>query len=253
MLGLATERRRQRRLAKQALVAATAEPVDEEDMNMDIDDDCAEAGSEAARCNAELKEAEAEAARYNTELEVEDWGKALEWLVGKCTFCAGRGYSGADLRHTLRRYTKGDARQVRQGIGEMFYDEGFAPDNGCDYCRLPRELCTTRWKKTDRGSWVRTPISTPLADRYKYGSTLLCDGVIGFYACGEFWLKQDVLEGVIEYCEREGEEPTFDDEAAASWLVQPLLIAGVKASEMVRLLCSWTNNLNEFTAWKKGK
>lgn len=177
---------------------------------------------------------------------MQDWAKTLDWLAGKCTFCAGRGYGDAHIRHTLRRCQRGGASQVRRGIGEMFYDEGFLPSNGCDYCRLPRDFCS-RWKKTDQGSWLRTS-----AGRCKYGAYLLSDGIIGFYTCGvqQYWF--DVCEGVEGYCENEGEDnPPYDDEAAAAWLMQPLAVAGVEASEMVRQLSIWTKGLDAFTNWSK--
>lgn len=81
-------------------------------------------------------------ARWDNELEVQDWKAVLDWLAERCTFCAGRGLSNAQIRHTLRRCERGGAEQVRKGLGELFYDEGFQPANGCGTCRLPGDFCS---------------------------------------------------------------------------------------------------------------
>lgn len=177
------------------------------------------------------------APRWDNRREVEDWQKALEWLEGKCTFCAGRGYSEGDLNHTLRRCKRGGASQVSKGIGETIYDEGFAPSNGCDYCRLPRDFCS-RWTKSEGCGWKRTS-----SDRCKYSKYLLCDGIIGFYTCGMQQYQFDMYDRV-----EEENVPHYDEEVAASCLSQPLDVAGVEASEMVRQLSIWTHGLDAFKA-----
>ncbi|KJZ68000.1 hypothetical protein HIM_12612 [Hirsutella minnesotensis 3608] len=175
-----------------------------------------------------------EPARWGDELEVEDWARSLDWLVGKCTFCAGRGYGVAHIGHTLRRCRRGGAGQVRRGIGEMLYEEGFLPPNGCPYCQLPRDLCS-RWEKSEGGSWGQMA-----GGRCKYDESLLCDSFVGFYGSGveRYWM--DVCESVEENLVGKGEEMMgCDDEAVAAWLVQPLAVAGVEGSEMLRQVSIW--------------
>lgn len=182
-------------------------------------------------------------ARWDNELEVEDWTTALDWLEGKCTFCAGRGLGDTHIRHTLRRCKRGGAKQIHIGIGEMFYDEGFVPSHGCNTCHLPRAFCS-RWRRTEEGQWAASG-----ADKCKYNEHLLCDGIIGFAACGAQRYTSDLFDGIEEYREREGDQglPLYDDETAATWLMQPLDVAGVQASEMVRQLSIWTRELDEFS------
>ncbi|KJZ68433.1 hypothetical protein HIM_12177 [Hirsutella minnesotensis 3608] len=187
------------------------------------------------------------ALRWDNRREVEDWEKALEWLQGKCTFCAGRGYSEEDLGHTLRRCNRGGASQIGKGSSEMMYDEGFVPSNGCEYCRLPRDFCS-RWAKREGGGWTRTSSS-----HCKHSEYLLCDGIVGFYTCGTPQYQSDIYDEVEEYCMSEEEGmPYYDEEAAASWLSQPLAVAGVEASQMVRQLSIWTHGLDAFMAGRTG-
>lgn len=183
--------------------------------------------------------------RLDSALEVEDWKAALDWLVGRCTYCAGRGYRDELIRHTLRQCKRGGAPTVRGGLGDMFYEEGFVPSSGCDICFLPRELCG-RWKNTD-GKWVR--------DRWAgctYDEHLLCDSIIGFAACGKERYEFDVSEGVEDYreqqgCDEKGVAAYVDDETTATWLSQPLTGAEVDGSEMIRQLMLWTMSLKSYS------
>lgn len=181
-------------------------------------------------------------ARWDNELEVQDWRAALDWLEGKCTFCAGRGLADKHIRHTLRQCKRGGSSYIRRELGEMFYDEGFLPSNGCKHCHLPRHFCS-RWSVTDQGKWVLEPEAECSYSRY-----LLCDGVIGFASCGVRSYQDDLLDGIEGYLEKEGDEPpyNYDDETTAAWLVQPLEVAGAEGSEMIRQLCIWIWSLDEF-------
>lgn len=124
--------------------------------------------------------------------------------------------------------------------------------NGCDYCQLPRDFCP-RWTKREGGGWRRIS-----GGRCKYSQHLLCDGIIGFYTCGTSRYHSDIYDEVEEYlyCMSDEERMSYsDEEAAASWLSQPLVVAGVEASQMVRQLSIWIHGLDAFSAWKteKGK
>jgi hypothetical protein len=53
------------------------------------------------------------------------------------------------------------------------------------------------------------------------------------------------MDGVEAYREQTDEDlpAYFDDEVAADWLVQPLVVAGVEGTQMIRQLAIWTRSL----------
>ncbi|KJZ69798.1 hypothetical protein HIM_10816 [Hirsutella minnesotensis 3608] len=179
-------------------------------------------------------------ARWDNELEVQDWMAALAWLKGKCTFCAGRGLGGQHIDHTLRQCKRGGAAEVWRGLGEMFYEEEYLPSNGCGTCRLPRDCCP-RWNRDSRGEWAQRYGAT-----CRYEGHLLCDGIIGFATCGIRRFLDDIYDGIESYSGEAEGRVFFNDEMAAIWLVQPIVVAGVEGTEMLRQLAIWTRGLKAF-------
>lgn len=180
--------------------------------------------------------------RRNGELEIQDWKAALDWLAGKCTFCAGRGFGGVYLRHTLRQCKRGGAKQVEGGLGRRFYDVTSLPWSGCQVCCMPSDFCL-RWGSKDH-YW---PKSKPRTDECKYGKYLLRDGIIGFLSCGVQQYMTDDFDGLAEYCERERKkQPPYDDASAVWWLMQQLVVEEVEATEMLRQLSIWTRDLQGY-------
>jgi hypothetical protein len=45
---------------------------------------------------------------WNGDEELQGWRIALDWWVGKCGFCAGRGLDGTQINHSLHRCKRGD-------------------------------------------------------------------------------------------------------------------------------------------------
>lgn len=84
---------------------------------------------------------------------------------------------------------------------------------------------------------------------YSYDRNLLYDGIVGFSTCGVAVYKEELLDQIDAYFMDEGEDPPgyYDDEAAVSWLTQPLLVAGVCASQMVRQLAIWVRASDAFS------
>lgn len=180
---------------------------------------------------------------WDSELEVQDWKAVLDWLSGKCTFCAGRGLSAAHISHTLRQCKRGGRVHVYGGLGRVLYNEGLLPSFGCEVCCLPRRFCS-RWDGLERRGWSLQSEETECS----YSRYLLCDGIIGFAGCGVQSYEDDLFDGIEAYFEKEGGEPRYhyDDEFAAAWLAQPLEVAGIEGSEMIRQLSIWTQSLDEF-------
>lgn len=186
--------------------------------------------------------------RLDTTLEVQDWKITLDWLVGKCTFCAGLGFDEMHFRHTLRECERGGALQVDQNLGRLFYDVASLPWSGCELCCMPQEFCLRWGSNGDRGR------VTMLRDHCKYGRHLLRDGIIGFLTCGATRYRADVWGGLAEYCGREGRIlPRYDDATAVWWLTQQLVVAEVEATEMIRQLSTWTRGLRDFGSRMAGK
>ncbi|GJN87051.1 hypothetical protein PLIIFM63780_010633 [Purpureocillium lilacinum] len=188
----------------------------------------------------------AAAGEFGETLQVQDWERALEWLEGKCTFCAGREYGEEYIGHPLRQCERGGASQVQDGIGDMVYGKGIVPVNGCGHCLLPREFCS-RWVQRG-GGWAEIP-----SGHCKYSEYLLSDGVVGFYSCGLHRYPSYVYEGYEQDCVSEGRNVYFNAEAAAVWLSRPRVVAGVEASEMMRVLCDWIRGLATYRDWRREK
>jgi hypothetical protein len=176
--------------------------------------------------------------RWGTELEVQqDWKTALDWVSERCTFCAGRGLGDEHTGHTVRRCRRGGATAVKGELGGLFYKDGILPSYGCDLCFLPYQLCS-RWTRDRSGSWrMKREMDCT------YSHHLLGDSIIGFASCGVDAYMTSLLEGAEDYCEKTGDVSDGTLESTVSWLAEPLIVAGVKGSEMVRQLSIWVHEL----------
>jgi hypothetical protein len=60
--------------------------------------------------------------------------------------------------------------------------------------------------------------------------------------------RDNLMDGVEEYREQMNEDlpAYFDDEVAAGWLIQPLVVAGVEGTEMIRQVSLWTRSLEVY-------
>ncbi|EAQ91765.1 predicted protein [Chaetomium globosum CBS 148.51] len=144
---------------------------------------------------------------------------ALAWLRGRCSFCAGRGLGEGQIRHALPQCHCRGAQKVREDMGDLCYQGGGGPwierrDGACSYDR-----------------------------------NFLYDGVVGFWTCGVAAYKEELREEVDDYFMDQGEDlPRYhDDENAVSWLTQPLFVAGVFGSQMVRQLAIWVRASKAFS------
>lgn len=173
---------------------------------------------------------------WNDVEELNSWESSLEWWVGKCGFCAGRGLRGSQIKHKLRQCTRGGKSKLRSELSEAMYEEGMLPSNGCDRCHLPHDLCN-RWMRGESGEWV---LVVDPGRQCKYDVHLLSDAMIGLYHCGKSDVIQDLLEQVEEYCVGEERDVTFDEETVACFLSQDITVNGVQGSEMIRQLAVMT-------------
>jgi hypothetical protein len=61
---------------------------------------------------------------WDDEEEIQSWKESLEWWMGKCGFCVGKGLLGAHIDHTLIQCSRGGAAPRRSGLGECIHLEG---------------------------------------------------------------------------------------------------------------------------------
>ncbi|KAH6628948.1 hypothetical protein F5144DRAFT_329383 [Chaetomium tenue] len=158
--------------------------------------------------------------------EVENWRGALDWLRGRCSFCAGRGLGEGQIRHALRQCHRGGAQKVREDMGDLLYGRDYEPAGGCYVCHLPKDFCS-RWEDQGGGGpWIERRDGACSYDR-----NFLYDGVVGFWTCGVAAYKEELLEEIDDYFMDQGEDlPRYhDDENAVSWLTQPLFVAAARA------------------------
>jgi hypothetical protein len=82
-------------------------------------------------------------------------------------------------------------------------------------------------------------------NQYRYSKYLLCDSIIGFASCRVESYRNDLLNKVEEYYKQEDIDiiKYIDDEDIAIWLIQPLIVKEVKATQIIRQLAIWTKYL----------
>ncbi|KAH7112035.1 hypothetical protein EDB81DRAFT_671170 [Dactylonectria macrodidyma] len=186
------------------------------------------------------KESHKRISRLNDVEELNAWEAALDWWVGECGFCVGRGLRGSHILHELRQCERGGSERIRDALGEAMYEEGILPSNGCDRCHLPYDICDD-WMRDEDGEWARPDMSRR---QCKYGQYLLGDTLIGLYYCGKGEFQQYIFDEVEEYCDRDCDwedcEVSYDSETVAYCLSQPITVAGVEGSKMVRMLAVFT-------------
>ena len=99
----------------------------------------------------ESDDEDVESRKRNDTGELQSWEASLDWWIGKCSFCAGRGLPGNLSQHGLRQCPRGGKRTMRMLLPESIYEEGMLPSNGCRNCHLPHNLCD-RWYRVDDGT-----------------------------------------------------------------------------------------------------
>ncbi|KAH7248230.1 hypothetical protein B0J15DRAFT_562411 [Fusarium solani] len=159
------------------------------------------------------------------------WKVVMDWWVGKCSFCAGRGVRGPQIEHALRQCPFGGKPTLRMGLAEAIYKEGMWALGGCLGCALPRELCQA-WSKSASGRWKRDQ-----GIRCQYGRQAY-DTAIGFFYCKERKYRDELMESMADA----GLE-NFDEEEVASWLGRKIIVAGIESSEIMRQLRWWSGIL----------
>jgi len=168
---------------------------------------------------------------WDNEQELQDWTESLDWWVGKCSFCAGRGLDSPHINHTLRACKRGGAAQRQVRLGEAIHLEGYRAQGGCRDCGTPREFCR-RWEKRENGMW-----KLDRSKRCQYGQ-LVYDTVIGLFQCSDSRYRVDVYTTIEE--EGDEEHAGLDDEDVAAWLCRGMTVAGVECSEIIRQFSIWT-------------
>jgi hypothetical protein len=172
--------------------------------------------------------------KWDTEQEVKAWRESVNWWVGKCGYCAGRGLRGSQITHSLRKCPRGGAKQLTIRLGEAIHLEGLKAQGGCRQCGMPREFCQ-KWEKKKEGEWRELEY-----ENCQYGE-LIYDTVIGLLQSedSEYWL------GLYITIQEEGDEEfgELDDESIALWLGRKIVVAEVEATEMIRQLYYWTNTV----------
>jgi hypothetical protein len=74
----------------------------------------------------------------------------------------------------------------------------------------------------------------------QYGRFFLGDIIIRLYHCGKHQFKDQILDELDEYCENEGLALRFDAETVACYLSRRLIVDGLEACEMMRMLGIFT-------------
>jgi len=166
---------------------------------------------------------------WDDENEVKHWKRCLQWWVGKCGFCAGKGLNGALIEHSPKSCHRGGVRQMQKELGECIYLEGFRPRYGCADCGCPREFCE-QWQWCD-GTWIRS------GRKCQYGSVVY-DTLIGLYYCDETTYRLDAHCAMEE--DSDPASAGQSDEDVAIWLCTRLKIANVEGSLLIRTLGVWT-------------
>jgi hypothetical protein len=166
---------------------------------------------------------------WDDQNQINHWKRCLQWWVGKCSFCAGKGLYGAQIKHLLENCHRGGARQLQRELGENIYSEGFKPRYGCPQCGGPREFCE-RWRLGD-GAWKLS------GRKCQYGN-LIYDTVIGLFYCDERAYRVDAYSAMEEDSDPGGQGRT--DEDVAIWLCNRLKVVDVECSLFVRTLAVWT-------------
>jgi hypothetical protein len=166
---------------------------------------------------------------WNDQNEINHWKRYLQWWVGKCSFCAGKGLHGTLIKHSLKICHRGGARQLHRELSESIYSEGFKPRYGCPECGGPREFCD-RWRWGD-GAWKLS------GRKCQYGN-LIYDTVIGLFYCDEKVYRIDAYSAMEEDSDPGDRDRT--DEDVAIWLCNRLKVVDVECSLLVRTLAVWT-------------
>jgi len=166
---------------------------------------------------------------WDDQNEVKHWKRCLQWWVGKCSFCAGKGQRGALIEHTLKTCHRGGARQLQRELGVSIYLEGFRPRSGCPECGSPREFCE-RWQSYN-GTWRMS------GRKCQYG-TLIYDTVIGLFYCDERAYRIDAYSTMEEDSDPDNQGRTGED--VAIWLCTRLEVADVETSLFIRTVAVWT-------------
>ncbi|KAL6700004.1 hypothetical protein J3F84DRAFT_362374 [Trichoderma pleuroticola] len=168
--------------------------------------------------------------RWDNVEEASHCEASIKWWVGKCSFW--RGLRGADIQHTLRKGQRGGKATLSSRLSEAMHLEGFLPSNGCHVCHLLYDFCSA-WMRNNNGDWVLADGARSVC---QYGKYLFADTIIGLFHCGNGKFQEEIFEGLIEYCERTGEELDLDEEAIACYLLKEIVVVGVSGSEMIRML-----------------
>lgn len=168
---------------------------------------------------------------WNDDEELQGWRNALDWWVGKCGFCAGRGLDGTQINHNLHHCRRGGARQRSIRMGEAIFAEGYKAQGGCATCGIPREFCD-RWAKSSDGHWQMRPLR-----KCQYGR-LVYDTVVGLFQCSDKRYALDLYTTIEEEGEEEYSE--MGDEEVTMWLCRKLVVSGVECAEIMRQLWVWT-------------
>ncbi|KAM0348439.1 hypothetical protein ACHAP4_010954 [Fusarium culmorum] len=165
---------------------------------------------------------------WDDDQEVREWKVVMDWWLGKCSFCAGRGVQGPQIEHTLRKCPYGGKRVLRSGLAEAIYEEDFRACGGCRRCAMPREVCEA-WEQDHSGAWCfREGVSC------QYGRQAY-DTAIGFFLCTDPRYRIELMEIMSD----EGSEYD-DEESVAVWLGEKITVTGIEACQMIRQLRAWS-------------
>ncbi|RBA11787.1 hypothetical protein FPRO05_14224 [Fusarium proliferatum] len=160
--------------------------------------------------------------------EVKEWKVVMDWWIGKCSFCAGRGVKGSQIQHTLRHCPHGGKQVLSSELAEAIYEEGFRARGGCRKCALPREVCQA-WEQNTSGEWCFHH-----GLRCQYGSQAY-DTAIGFFFCKNSRYGIELMESMSEE-----DLDDLDEESVAVWLGKKITVTSVEASEIMKQLRWWS-------------
>ncbi|KAK4117950.1 hypothetical protein N657DRAFT_685606 [Parathielavia appendiculata] len=128
-------------------------------------------------------------------------------------------------------------------MGELLYGNDYEPAGGCYMCHLARDFWS-RWEFQGGGRYIERQDGACSYDR-----NLLYEGIVGFLICGVAAYTEELVEQIdVHFMDKGGDPPRYyDDEDAVSWLIQPLFVAGVYGSQMVRQSTIWVRASEAFS------
>lgn len=153
----------------------------------------------------------------------------LDWWLGKCGFCIGRGFSVYQSAHPILSCPRGGEKQFDVGLGRIFVD-GFRLAGGCSTCGIPRRLCGADGQA---GCQYNDRACVSLMGLCQSGEEQYLDCVL-----------QSMADAKVEGC---------SDARVVEWLCGGTVLGEIPCARAVAELVAWTPDIvRECTRYYQG-